>query len=162
LTLEYGISAAAVARNWGDKLYIYMTLPYTEVAADGSVTEVHHSFPAFLDPENNGGLNLFAGALQLICVIVLMQGLDVSKITINFFTIFKLVLVAFMIVMGFSRFDSANLAPFAPMGMLGIMKGATSCIFGLLGYDEVRHLLVVITESIIMQFACSAGVLLSC
>ena len=123
LTLEYGISAAAVARNWGDKLVIwFMRIEGVQL------------WPIF---QATGYINVFAGLLQAICVIVLMMGMDISKMTINFFTVFKLVLIAFMILAGFSCFNSANLAPFEPFGVSGIMKGATSCIFGLLGYDEV-------------------------
>jgi amino acid transporter len=119
-------------------MFVYLTLSHqVQPVINGVTTTQQTSLPAFLDPNTNGGINIFAGLLQLGCIIFLLQGVDVSKVTINFFTVFKLILIAFMIVMGFAHFEPANLVPFAPFGFMGIMKGATSCIFGLLGYDEV-------------------------
>jgi len=60
-----------------------------------------------------------------------------GKVTINFFTILKMMIVLFMIVGGWSLFNSKNLDDFTPYGFDGIMRGATSAFFGYLGYDEV-------------------------
>ncbi|CAM9806138.1 unnamed protein product [Chrysoparadoxa australica] len=119
LTLEYGISGAAVSRSWGDK------------------------FDMWLDQIGWGGEPLiegisFSGALlQAAAVAIVMCGMDVSKMTVNIFCVLKLLLVAFMILTAFGLFDSSNLEPFAPYGAPGVLRGAISAYFGYLGFDEV-------------------------
>ena len=91
LTLEYGISGAAVARSWGEKF------------DDWTVTDM--GWFTGSSTTDSGILNVPGAALQFICVIVLYCGIDLSKKTINFFTILKLLLVAFIIIAGLSLFE---------------------------------------------------------
>lgn len=84
------------------------------------------------------GINIFAGLLQIAVVIVLLAGIDIGKFAVNTFTVVKIVLVIFMIVSGLLLFQPSNIsAGWAPMGVAGILRGATSCFFGFVGYDEV-------------------------
>ena len=132
LSLEYGISGSAVARSWGDKVNSYVT----SQIQNGIPTETptHVFWP--LDPNN--GLNLAAGLLQLGAVCVLLAGVDIGKMTVNFFTIVKMLLVLYMIIGGLMLFDSRNVEMgWMPMGYSGVLRGATSCFFGYIGYDEV-------------------------
>lgn len=122
LTLEYGISGAAVARSWGEKV-----LSWTDT--------VGISVWGVLEP--GLGINLFAGFMQLACMLLLLAGIEMGKLTVNFFTILKIILVAFMIIAGLSLFKKDNVSNWAPNGFSGIMRGATSAFFGFLGYDEV-------------------------
>lgn len=121
LTLEYGVSSAAVARNWGDKFSVYLEscgwtwLPFGE----------------------SSNINIWAGVLELICVLIMLVGLNVSQMAVNVFTVAKLILVGFMTLGGFGFFKRSNLKPFAPSGMKGILRGAMRTFFGYLGYDEV-------------------------
>ena len=121
VSLEYGISGAAVSRSWGDKVNAWIG----SFGVDMST---------ILD---DYGINLFAGALQLFCVLILLAGINAGKVTINVFTVFKIGLVLFMIFGGLALFQTKNLTPFAPNGASGILRGSTSCFFGLLGFDEV-------------------------
>jgi APA family basic amino acid/polyamine antiporter len=126
LSLEYGISGAAVARSWGDKVVAYIR------ATTGDNVIIHIFNPS-------QGVNFFSGLLQLGSVIVLLAGVDVGKWTVNFFTVFKIILVMFMIIAGLSLFKSENISMgWTPFGVSGILRGATSCFFGYVGYDEVR------------------------
>lgn len=119
LSLECGISAAAVARSWGKKLSLM----------------IHHQIDSDAD---EWGFNLFACLLQTVTVLLFLTGKDISKMIINIFTVAKVLLVVFMIVMGFCLFDVKNLQPsFTPMGWDGVLRGATLCFFGFVGYDEV-------------------------
>ncbi len=143
LTLEYGISASAVARSWGEKLDVYTQSTYGYQAVS-----------------NNKSLNIPAASLMLLCVIILYCGIDLSKKTINFFTILKIILVAFMITAGFIAFNPKYLIDTGGLyngsGEIGkdninttteksttsgtitaIFAGATTCFFGYVGYDEV-------------------------
>ncbi len=140
LTLEYGISAAAVARSWGEKLDTW--------------TQATFNYRSNTD---DGVLNVPGALLQLICVFILYWGIDLSKRTINFFTILKMVLVLFMITAGFVLFQPDLLENVGGLydgqGTIGpdnvsatvttggtftaVFAGATSCFFGYVGYDEV-------------------------
>jgi APA family basic amino acid/polyamine antiporter len=133
LTLEYGVSGAAVARSWGDKVLEWMRveLGMTEVAAmlGGNVDANGDAKEVFFNP--------LAGVISLLAVIVLACGVQESKQVTNFFTITKVLLVIFMIVGGFWFFEAENMTPLAPLGPSGVMRGATSSFFGYLGFDEI-------------------------
>ncbi|CAB9516174.1 affinity cationic amino acid transporter 1 [Seminavis robusta] len=137
LTLEYGVSGAAVARSWGDKLVVWLREQWGWT--DASV---------WLEPY---GVNLMAGVVSSGSVALLLAGIHESKQVTNFFTLTKVLLVVFMILGGFALFQSSNTtvhsttsdtaldgtSSFAPYGWSGIWRGATSSFFGYLGYDEV-------------------------
>ena len=121
VSLEYGISGAAISRSWGDKLNIWiLSLGYN----------THSSLDDY-------GINLFAGALQLGCALLLLMGVNTGKLTVNIFTVFKVILCAFMIIGALILFNSNNLVPLAPFGLSGIFRGSTTSFFALLGFDEV-------------------------
>jgi APA family basic amino acid/polyamine antiporter len=124
LTLEYGVSASAVARSWGDKVIDWLNheLGWTESAK-------------YL--EYGYGVNLMAFLIAAFCTGLLAYGIKESKRFTNVFTILKLAVVLFATIGGLVFFNSSNLKPFVPMGVPGIMSGATNCFFGYLGYDEV-------------------------
>lgn len=132
LTLEYGVSGAAVARSWGDKI-----LEWKANMGD-SVAEESNGEPIF---------NPLAGLISLLSTVVLACGVQESKRVTNFFTVVKLGLVAFMIIGGFWLFQAENMVPLVIpaqpsasgtiFGAAGIFRGATSSFFGYLGFDEV-------------------------
>lgn len=119
LSLECGMSAAAVARNWGVKLSNFL------------------GQSAITSGDQDQGLNVYSGLLMAATVFLFLLGSDASKLTINIFTVVKILLILFMIACGWSLFQPRNIEHFAPMGVTGIMRGATSCFFGFVGYDEV-------------------------
>jgi amino acid transporter len=121
LSLEYGISGAAVARSWGDKVNAFISVKMNQASnLDG--TDSTHSTESFFSPGQ--GINLFAGLLQMVVVIILLAGVDVGKYAVNFFTVIKMILVTFMIVAGFCLFEPSNLSGgWAPMGATGILRG---------------------------------------
>lgn len=139
LSLEYGISGSAVARSWGDKVNAYMHSQLTtSSSSSGDGSDISNTTMYSWPLDDSKGFNLAAGLLQLAAVIVLLAGVDIGKFTVNFFTIVKMLLVLYMIVCGLMLFDSRNLSMgWAPMGYSGIVRGATSCFFGYIGYDEV-------------------------
>lgn len=75
--------------------------------------------------------------METICVLIMLRGVNLSKITVNVFTVLKLALVAFMTIGGFVYFKRDHLTPFAPSGFDGVFRGALTTFFGYLGYDEV-------------------------
>jgi amino acid transporter len=123
LTLEFGVSGAAVARSWGDKVVEYLT-----------IERQWESAAAYLGGEY---FNPLAGFISALSVVILSCGVQESKAITNIFTLLKVLLVLFMIVGGFLFFDTKNMTPLVPFGTTGILRGATSSFFGYLGYDEV-------------------------
>jgi APA family basic amino acid/polyamine antiporter len=127
LTLEYGVSGAAVARSWGDKVVAWLR------------DQWHlESVEDYLEPH---GINLMAGVVSTVSVLLLLGGVHESKQVTNFFTVTKMALVVFMTVGGYCLFHVNSIhsktASFAPYGATGVLRGATSSFFGYLGYDEV-------------------------
>lgn len=131
LTLEYGISGSAVARSWGDKVMKNIA----NHVDDDSSSIVRW----MIDVLSESSLNPLAFALSIAATITLLSGVKESKRVVNAFTIFKLALVAFMIILGFAYSRQENWTPFLPptFGVAGIFRGSTSAFFGLLGFDEV-------------------------
>ena len=146
LSLEYGISGSAVARSWGDKVNAYirsiMISSYLKESTQDRLfsSENNTQHNEIWNPFDPGyGINIFAGLLQVVVVLILLGGVDIGKFAVNTFTIMKMILVLFMIICGLLLFQPENLSGgWAPMGMGGILRGATSCFFGYVGYDEVR------------------------
>jgi amino acid transporter len=116
LTLEYGVSGAAVARSWADKVLEWYS---------GN------------DDRGDETWSPLAGLISLLTVFLLSMGVKESKGITNIFTVLKIGLVIFMMVGGFGLFDTSNLKPWAPHGFSGTLRGATSSFFAFLGYDEV-------------------------
>ena len=118
LCLEYGLSGSAVARSWGEKVIIWWE-------------DLGYEVWEPLNPPEP--FNLFAGVMQGLCVLILLFGVSVGKLTVNFFTILKMAIVIFMIIGGFSLYKSSNVTrDFMPHGFDGVMRGATSAFFGFL------------------------------
>jgi len=129
LTLEYGVAGAAVARTWGDKVLFAV---FGDVAADDDDS---HYF-GLLRP---GGLvNLPAFLVSAASTALLLAGVKESKAVMNWVTLFKMVVVLFMVVGGFVLYnrDLTSGQPFAPFGASGVLRGATTSFFGYLGFDE--------------------------
>ncbi|CAM9536547.1 unnamed protein product [Ectocarpus sp. 6 AP-2014] len=137
MTLEYGISAAAVAKSWGEMLSVGLS---HSVDGGGSA--------AGDDGDNKaGGLRtlgvvldmggVYGALLQAVCVMIVVGGLQASKYTVNTFCVAKALLVVFMTGAAFSLWDADNFIPLAPFGASGVLKGAVAAFFGFLGFDEV-------------------------
>jgi amino acid transporter len=125
LTLEYGVSGAAVARTWGDKVLLWLQ---------------HHTSSSLDWLQPGGGMvNLPAFAVSAVSTTLLLSGVQESKRVMNAVTALKMLIVLFMIVGGFMLYNRELTAsqPFAPFGASGVLRGATTSFFGYLGYDEV-------------------------
>jgi amino acid transporter len=123
LSLECGVSGAAVARSWGAKI---ASLRNTADLID-------------LNGFEDRGFNVYACLLQCTVIILFLQGVELGKVVTNVFTIVKVLVVLVIVVSGLCFFQPANLKPLMPLGLRGVLKGSTSCFFGFIGYDEVSY-----------------------
>jgi amino acid transporter len=137
LTLEYGVSGAAVARSWGDKVTEWTQTSFG--GGSGSNNSDADNDRGDSDDAVESFFNPLAGLISLLSVVVLACGVQESKRVTNFFTILKVALVLFMIAGGFALYDGSHMAPLVPpaLGATGVIRGATSSFFGYLGFDEV-------------------------
>eukprot|EP00516_Mucochytrium_quahogii_P009659 CAMPEP_0203771302 /NCGR_PEP_ID=MMETSP0099_2-20121227/3324_1 /ASSEMBLY_ACC=CAM_ASM_000209 /TAXON_ID=96639 /ORGANISM=" , Strain NY0313808BC1" /LENGTH=498 /DNA_ID=CAMNT_0050668601 /DNA_START=307 /DNA_END=1803 /DNA_ORIENTATION=+ len=144
ITLEYGVSGAAVARSWGDKVaYWFMQNKWTDCTADN----------CFINKLAGTQINPAACLLSCLVVTVILSGVKIEKLAVNIMTTIKMLLVLFVTITGCFYFNSDNLTPFIPGpgeypdgstdhdsfmgGMSGILLGATSAFFGFIGFDEI-------------------------
>jgi len=129
LTLEYGISAAAIARGWAN--YVYAILNSMGLDAP------------WLNSIELGG-EYIASPLAALCIILcsllLIIGARESALVNNVMTSINVLVILFVVFYGATFVDSANWTPFAPHGMVGIVKGSSVVFFSYLGFDMVSSL----------------------
>ena len=112
------ISGSAVARTWGDKILVWL-----ERSASDSI------FLSILKPVD--WINIPASLISAACTVLLLAGVRESKLVTNTVTAVKMLVVGLMVVGGFLLFYPGNLEPpFAPFGIEGVLRGATSSFFG--------------------------------
>lgn len=122
LTLEYGVSSAAIARAWAS--YLGDTL---------------HHLPNWLTGRNSQ-ICIFAFTLIVAISGIMSIGLHHAKWVINVTTLLYSVSVLVIIGYGAERVTLDNWAPFTPFGIHGIISGAGSVFYAYLGFDEVAVL----------------------
>ncbi|OQS01115.1 Amino Acid-Polyamine-Organocation (APC) Family [Achlya hypogyna] len=135
LTLEYGISSAGNARAWSAKFVVWLK------------TMFNVDSPAWMRPAGTS-IDLYAGLLLTLCVLIVLGGMSLGKRLINAITLTKISVVLFIIIAGLTKFEPANISPFVPaeaqnergqtvFGWPGVMLGASASFYGYIGYDEV-------------------------
>jgi APA family basic amino acid/polyamine antiporter len=132
LTLEYAVSGAGVARSWGDKVEEWLLRDYPN-------KDFHWL--------NLKYATILGAFVQFMSMVVLLLGVRFGKAFVNTVTIIKVMVVIFIIVVGFAALDGDNLSPFIPdktevdgetvFGFQGIITGASQAFFGYVGFDEV-------------------------
>ncbi|DBA03685.1 TPA: hypothetical protein N0F65_004102, partial [Lagenidium giganteum] len=133
IMLEYGVSAAGVARSWASKMDEWLA------ESDYAVHWLNMDYS-----------NVFAAAIHIVCVVILLIGVRFGKGFINIVTVAKVLVIVFIIGAGFAALQVENLTPFIPerhennatppamaFGLQGIVAGASQAFFGYIGFDEV-------------------------
>ena len=151
LILELLTAGAVIAKYWG----IYLTMVFQLFDVD---------IPATLDV---AGIGVDWGPLFIVAVFtgLLILGTKISAQVNNVFTLLKVGIVVFVIVVGLAYFDPANLTPFIPpavpaqggdgdvwaqsllawttgaepakYGLAGVLSGAALVFFAFIGFDVV-------------------------
>lgn len=164
LILEYAIGNIVVAISWsgyfnnlleGFGLHLppwLTTDPDTARAAYAQVEEAlaqgkplddslrfvqnaWHSAPVI------SGKHIFVNlpAFVIVCLISLLTyvGIKESKKTTNFLVAFKVVVILFVIVIGFFYVEPSNWSPFMPNGFEGVLRGVSAVFYAYIGFDAI-------------------------
>lgn len=119
LTLEYGVSSAAVARAWASYMGdVFTFLPNWVTGANSQV-----SFLAFI----------IIAAISML----LSLGMREAKWVINTATIMYALVVAIIVAFGSGKIDTKNWHPFLPFGFHGVVTASSAVFFAYIGFDEV-------------------------
>lgn len=131
--LEYLIGGAAVARAWSgylDSMFSHRIHNFTEA----HVGVWHIPFLAHNPDFLAAGIILLASAL-VSC------GARISSWLNHAFSAINLVIILFIIIMGFILAHPHNWSPeeggFAPFGFSGILAGTATCFFAFVGFDVI-------------------------
>ena len=131
LTLEYAISASAVARSWSS--YVVEIFSAFGVTVPNWVYNIEVSSLIVLSP-----LSL---VIIVLCTLVLLFGIKSGAIFNNIITLLNLGIIVFIIICGSVYWESDNLFPdFFPFGFQGIMSGAGTVFFSYIGFDSITTL----------------------
>lgn len=130
LTLEYTISASAVARGWASYVAaLFKTLGVT--------------LPDWLVgyPINKWfNISPLAVVIIVLCSFILIMGVKDSAKFNLVITILNVVTILFVIILGAFYIDVKNWDPFLPFGMSGAFSGAGTVFFSYIGFDSVSSL----------------------
>lgn len=78
-------------------------------------------------------------AFIIVCVIAVLTyvGIKESKKTTNFLVVFKIVVILFVIVIGFFYVEPGNWSPFMPNGFEGVLRGVSAVFYAYIGFDAI-------------------------
>lgn len=119
LTLEYGVSSAAVARSWAS--YLGDSLPFLPKWMIGRDTM----------------WCVLAFCLILSVSGLLAMGMREAKWVINVATLLYAFVVLVIVSFGSQQVNSDNWTPFMPFGVAGTIAGASAVFYSYVGFDEV-------------------------
>jgi basic amino acid/polyamine antiporter, APA family len=164
LILEYAIGNIVVAISWssyfnnlleaiGVHLPGWLTIdPTTATAAYNATKEsiasgtavtpgMQSIITAYESAPVISGKPLFINlpAFIIVCLITVLTyiGIKESKKSANFMVIFKIVIVIFVIIMGFFYATPSYWSPFLPNGFEGVLKGVSAVFYAYIGFDAI-------------------------
>lgn len=82
-------------------------------------------------------VNLPAFIIVVLISILTYVGIRESKKTTNFLVIFKVVVILFVIVIGFFYVEPSNWSPFMPNGFEGVLRGVSAVFYAYIGFDAI-------------------------
>lgn len=78
-------------------------------------------------------------AFIIVCLISILTyvGIKESKKTTNFLVVFKIIVILFVIVIGFFYVEPSNWSPFMPNGFEGVLRGVSAVFYAYIGFDAI-------------------------
>lgn len=141
LILEYAIGNIAVAISWSGYFNnllggLGLSLPSWLASNYDSAT------PAIIAaaPHIAGIpiiLNLPAFIIVVLVTYLAYVGIQESKRSANFMVALKILVILFVIAIGFFYVNKANWNPFMPNGFSGVLKGVSAVFFAYIGFDAI-------------------------
>lgn len=141
LILEYAIGNIAVAISWSGYFNNLLAGLNMQVPAwlmsnyDSAGLELLKSAPHLFGIPVI--LNLPAFAIIVLVTYLAFLGIRESKKTTNFMVGLKLIVIVFVILLGFFFVKPVNWHPFLPNGFTGVLRGVSAVFFAYIGFDAV-------------------------
>ncbi len=82
-------------------------------------------------------LNIPAFVIVVFITILVYRGITESKKTTNVMVIFKIIVIVFVIILGFYYVDTKNWDPFLPNGFKGVLAGVSAVFYAYIGFDAI-------------------------
>ena len=82
-------------------------------------------------------INLPALIIVFLITVLAYIGIRESKKSTNFMVIFKILVIIFVIVVGFFYVDTKNWNPFLPNGFGGVLAGVSAVFYAYIGFDAI-------------------------
>jgi amino acid transporter len=82
-------------------------------------------------------INLPAFIIVVLITALAYIGIKESKKTTNFMVIFKILVIIFVIILGFFYVKPANWHPFMPNGFGGVLAGVSAVFYAYIGFDAI-------------------------
>lgn len=78
-------------------------------------------------------------AFIIVCLVSVLTyvGIKESKKMTNFLVIFKIVVILFVIVIGFFYVEPGHWSPFMPNGFEGVLRGVSAVFYAYIGFDAI-------------------------
>lgn len=81
--------------------------------------------------------NIPAFVIVVLITILAFIGIQESRKSANFMVVLKLVVLAFVVIIGVFYIDTDNWSPFLPNGFNGVLKGVSAVFFAYIGFDAI-------------------------
>eukprot|EP01104_Vermistella_antarctica_P009847 TRINITY_DN257_c0_g6_i1.p1 TRINITY_DN257_c0_g6~~TRINITY_DN257_c0_g6_i1.p1 ORF type:complete len:620 (+),score=131.42 TRINITY_DN257_c0_g6_i1:192-2051(+) len=152
LTLEYAISASAVARSWATYLVQFLENSFLKVPGKylpdwlydqkvnctcGADICTKFDLNSVCDVFDIGVLSV---VIIVLCTFVIIFGVKESATFNAVVTTINVSCILFIIGLGSFYVDTSNWKPFAPEGITAIMTGSGTLFFSYIGFDSVSTL----------------------
>jgi amino acid transporter len=82
-------------------------------------------------------LNVPALIIVVLITMLVYRGIKESKKTTNAMVIFKIIVIIFVIILGFFYVDTSNWTPFMPNGFKGVLAGVSAVFYAYIGFDAI-------------------------
>ena len=124
LTLEYAVSASAVAKGWSEHFNEVLTLLGIPLPPLLTTAPLSSSWGL-----SGGLIDLPAVLITIIVTLILLRGIKESAVFNHVMVAVKVTIVLFVIVVGAFYVKASNFSPFMPFGFAGISLFGTT-VFG--------------------------------
>ncbi|WP_317311820.1 amino acid permease [Clostridium thermobutyricum] len=120
----YVLALGLVSNGWSD--YLNSFLEIFNISLPIAISKI---------PSNGGIINLPAVLITLFIMYILSLGANESKLFNNIIVILKVLVIVIFVLVGVFYIDIDNLTPFFPMGISGVISGASVLFLAYTGFD---------------------------